>query len=401
MICVFLLGFSSGLPLLLIGSTFRIWMAEAGVELTTIGLFAWAQLPYSLKFLWAPLMDRYRLPFLDRRRGWILVCQLALAVSLALLALNDPASNLWLTAAVCFLVAFCSASQDIAIDAYRREVLKDEELGLGSSVGIAGYRVAMLLAGAGALFVAEGAGWQVAYFAMMGSVLVCIAATLWAPSPSEVQNTPHTLRAAVIEPIKEFLGRSYAWEILLFILLFKIGDQMASDMFGPLYVQIGFSKTQIAEASKFFGFWASIFGGFLGGVILLRQNLFRCLWMFGILQALSTLGFSVLASLGAPSLLALTLVVAFENVSSGMGSAAYVAFIAYLTDKRFTAAQYALLSSLMSVPRVVFGGASGKLATVMGWQIYFLFCTLIAVPGLLMLVRSRRWGMGGDLGRKH
>jgi MFS transporter, PAT family, beta-lactamase induction signal transducer AmpG len=391
MLCVFLLGFSSGLPLLLIGSTFKTWMTELNVSLTTVGLFASVGLPYSLKFLWAPLLDRYQPPLLDRRRGWILVCQIALAVCLAVLAYSNPSTNILLSAVICLLIAFFSATQDISIDAYRREVLRDEELGLGSSMGVGGYRVGMLLAGAGSLAMAQLLSWQAAYLVMAGCMLVAIGATLFSPRAPEHPYKPKTLKAAVVEPLKQFFQRPAALEILVFILLFKIGDQMASDMLNPFYVKMGYQKIEIAEISKIFGFWAVFAGSFLGGALLLRVNLYKCLWGFGILQALSTLGFSWLAVLPAPSLPWLTAVVAFENISSGMGMAAYVAFIGLLTDRRFTAAQYALLSSLMSVPRVIFGSSSGALADMLGWSNYYLFCAAIAIPGMLMLLRSKHW----------
>lgn len=398
MLCVFLLGFSSGLPLLLIGATFKAWMTELGLSLSTVGAFALVQLPYSIKFLWAPLLDRYRPAFLDRRRGWILICQLGLAVALLALAQSDPAVHLGASALICLVIAFLSATQDIAIDAYRREILREEEQGLGASMGVNGYRIGMLVAGAGALAMAQFLSWEAAYRFMAVGVGVSILATLWAPSAPEILSAPRTLRQAVTLPFVEFLKRPAAWEILLFILLFKIGDQMASDMINPFYIKMGYEKVQIAAISKVFGLWATIAGGVLGGVFLLRFNLFRCLWVFGILQAVSTLGFSWLASLPSPSLSGLAVIVSFENLSSGLGTAAYVAFMASLTDKRFTATQYALLSSLMSVPRSVLGSTSGVFAEHLGWVAYFAFCAAIALPGLLMLARSSRWTRPPALG---
>ncbi|MBY0372087.1 AmpG family muropeptide MFS transporter [bacterium] len=391
MLAVFLLGFSSGLPLLLVGGTFKFWMAEAKVNLATIGAFALVQTPYSMKFLWAPLLDRYAPPFLDRRRGWILIFQLALAAALCLFSFFDPQTNLAALAGVCLLVAFLSASQDIAIDAYRREVLHDEEQGLGASFGVNGYRIGLLVAGGGALALAQFFSWATAYRVMGLAMLVSVIATLIAPSVSAKVKAPRNLKEAVVEPFLEFLKRGYAFEILLFILLFKIGDQMASEMFSPFYEQMGYTKLQVAGISKVFGLWATIIGGTIGGLFLVRYPLHSCLWVFGILQIVSTLGFSWLAVLPSPHLDVLTIVVTFENLCGGMGTAAYVGFMALLTDRRFTATQYALLTSFMSVPRIFFGSLSGSVALNLGWTTYFVFCGLIGLPGLLMLLRFNKW----------
>lgn len=389
MLCVFLLGFSSGLPLLLIGSTLKVWLREYGLDLTTIGFFAWLGFPYTLKFLWSPLMDRYTLPFLDRRRGWILVSQLALVVALAAMGCFNPGS-LQVMAALAVIIALLSATQDIAIDAYRREVLQDLELGLGASMGVNGYRLGMLVAGAGALLVADHASWPVAYFSMAACMGVSTIFTLIAPPVGQNAPPPRRLVDAVVQPFVDFFRRNGAIEMLLFILLFKIGDQMASDMLSPFYVDMGFDKTEIGLVSKLYGFWAVLLGGTLGGVIILKLGILRSLVAFGIIQALSTAGFALLASIGH-SVPWLAAVISFENLSSGMGTAAYVAFMAMLSDRRFTATQYALLSSLMGVPRVFFGGWTGWLADKLGWQGFFLFCTAVAVPGLLMLVRAPAW----------
>lgn len=389
MLCVFLLGFSSGLPLLLIGSTLKVWLREYGLDLTTIGFFAWLGFPYTLKFLWSPLMDRYTLPFLDRRRGWILVFQLALVAALFAMGLIDP-GKLGVVAALAFVIAFLSASQDVAIDAYRREVLSDLELGLGASMGVNGYRLGMLLAGAGALLIADNLGWRVAYFSMAAAMGLSTAFTLMAPRVAQEAPPPRRLIDAVVLPFVEYFKRKGAIEMLLFILLFKIGDQMASDMLSPFYVDMQFTKTEIGLVSKLYGFWAVIIGGVLGGIVILKLGVVRSLWTFGIIQALSTAGFALLAKIGH-SVPWLAAVITFENLSSGMGTAAYVAFMGMLSNRRFTATQYALLSSLMGVPRVFFGGWTGLLADRMGWYGFFLFCTLIAIPGLVMLLRAPKW----------
>jgi PAT family beta-lactamase induction signal transducer AmpG len=390
MLSVFMLGFSSGLPFLLIGSTLKAWLKDLNVDLTTIGLFALVGTPYSLKFLWSPFLDRYTLPFLDRRRGWILAMQVALAICMLALSTLQPDQNYSALVAITCAVAFFSATQDIAIDAYRREVLRPEELGLGSSMAVNGYRIGMLLAGAGALTIADQWDWASSYRVMAFAMLSCLVFTLIAPSAEISVQAPKTLKEAVIEPFLEYFKRSGAIEVLIFILLFKVGDQMASDMFTPFYLEIGFTKTEVGLVSKGFGVWASIVGGVAGGILLIRYPLIKCLWLFGALQALSTLGFSWLASVGN-NVSGLAGVVFFENLTSGMGTAAFIAFMAGVCNTKFTATQYALLSSFMGVPRIFFGSASGYLAKNMGWSTYFVFCALIAIPGMLMLFRARKW----------
>jgi MFS transporter, PAT family, beta-lactamase induction signal transducer AmpG len=390
MMAVLLLGFSSGLPLLLIGSTLKAWMKESNIDLTVIGVFALVGMPYTLKFLWAPIMDRFTPPFLDRRRGWILICQLLLIIAFVALALSHPADGAIQIAVVALIIAFFSASQDIAIDAYRREILQEVELGFGSSVAVNGYRMGLLFAGAGALAVADKYSWKVAYLSMAAAMVVSVSFTFLAPPVKAIASAPKTLADAVVKPFVEYFQRKGAFEILAFILLFKIGDQMASDMFTPFYLDIGFTKTEISLVSKVFGFWAVIGGGILGGLIILKIGIHRSLWVFGILQAVSTALFGMLAHFGH-SLPALAWVVGFENLSSGMGTAAYVGYMASICDVRFTATQYALLSSIIGIPRVLLGSTSGFLAKHMGWESYFIFCGLIAIPGLLLLLRIKQW----------
>jgi PAT family beta-lactamase induction signal transducer AmpG len=289
-----------------------------------------------------------------------------------------------------FLVAFFAASQDIVIDAYRRDVLPDNELGLGSSFAVNGYRVALLISGAGALALADHMAWRYVYLIMAAVLVVAMLVTLFSPEPNAAQRPPKNLRDAVVLPFTDFLGRPYAVEILIFILVFKIGDSMASDMFNPFYIGLGFTKTQIAAIAKVFGFWATIGGGLLGGLAMVRIGIPRSLWIFGILQTVSTLGFSVLAHVGN-SLSWLTGIVVFENLCTGMASAAYVGFMSALCNRNFTATQFALLSSLMGVPRVILGSSSGYFAKHLGWGGYFLFCGMLHAPGLLLLLRQQRW----------
>ena len=386
MLVALLMGFACGLPLLLTISVLQAWMKEEGVDLTVIGMMALVGLPYTVKFLWAPFLDRFTLPFLGRRRGWLLVAQVALIFSISGLGFTNPRYNPWMVAFVAFLVTFFSASQDIAVDAYRREDLSDEELGLGSSLYVNGYRVGMLLASGGGLIMADHIPFSMVYLIMAACMLPGVLTTLIAPEPQITLGTPKTIKEAVVDPLAEYFNRQGALWILAFILLYKIGDTMASAMTTPFYLDIGFSKTEIGAIVKLFGFWATIAGTLIGGVLMLRLGINRSLWVFGFLQAISTACFAVLAWIGH-SVPALSGVIAFENLSSGMGTAAYMAFMASITNKRFTATQYALLTSLMGVPRVLASAPTGFLAKNMGWGGFFIACTLIAAPGMLLLLK--------------
>ncbi len=387
MLVALLFGFASGLPLLLTGSVLQAWLRDGGIDLARIGLFALVGLPYTLKFLWSPLFDRYSPGPLGRRRGWLLLTQLAVAAALLLLSAADPApADLTLVSLAALLVAFFSASQDIVVDAYRRESLADAELGLGSALYVNGYRVAMLLAGGGGLILADQLSFAVMYRVMAACMAACVVVTLLSPEPALPAGRPQTLAEAVILPFLDYFRRDGAWLALAFIVLYKLGDTMASAMTTPFYLDLGYSKTEIGAVVKLFGFWATLAGATLGGVWILRVGLARSLWAFGIGQMISTLGFVVLAGAG-PSPGALAAVVAVENFTGGLGTAAFVGFMAALTDRRFTATQYALLSSLMGVPRVILSAPTGWLAESLGWAGFFLACTLIALPGLLLL----RW----------
>jgi len=390
MLVAFVMGFSSGLPLLLTMSVLQAWMTDAGVDLTVIGLMALVGLPYTLKFLWAPFLDRFTLSFLGRRRGWLLVAQIALTASIAGLGQSDPVQNPWLLAFAAFLVTFFSASQDIVIDAYRREDLSDEELGLGSSLYINGYRVGMLLASGGGLIMADHMDFSLVYLILAGCMLPGIITTLLTPEPATPVGTPRTMKEAVIDPLVEYFSRHNAIWILVFVLLYKVGDTMASSMTTPFYLDIGFSKSEIGAVVKLFGFWATIAGGLAGGIFMLRLGINRSLWVFGFLQAVSTAGFALLANVGY-SVPLLSAVIAFENLSSGMGTAAYAAFMASITNKKFTATQYALLTSLMGVPRVLASAPTGFLAKNVGWETFFIACALIAIPGMLLLLKFAPW----------
>jgi PAT family beta-lactamase induction signal transducer AmpG len=395
MLVALVMGFSCGLPLMLTMTVLQAWMTEAGVDLTVIGLMILVGLPYTVKFLWAPFLDRFTLPFLGRRRGWLLTAQVSLMLSIVGLGFTDPANVPWMVAFAAFLVTFFSASQDIVVDAYRREDLSDEELGLGSSLYMNGYRMGMLLASGGGLILADHVPFSVVYMVMAGCLLPGVITTLLAPEPINPAGTPGSMREAVLDPLTDYFSRPNALWILAFILFYKIGDTMASAMTTPFYLDIGFSKTQIGAVVKLFGFWATVTGSLLGGVMMFRLGIYRALWIFGVLQAASTACFAVLARIG-PSVPALSAVIGFENLSGGMGTAAYAAFMASITNKKFTATQYALLTSLMGVPRVVASAPTGFLAKTMGWEGFFIACTLIAAPGMLLLLKFAPWDARDD-----
>ena len=390
MLVAFVMGFACGLPLLLTITVLQAWMKEEGVDLTVIGMMALVGLPYTVKFLWAPFLDRFTLPFLGRRKGWLLVAQVALIFSISGLGFTDPRHNPWMVAFVAFLVTFFSASQDIVVDAYRREDLSDEELGLGSSLYVNGYRVGMLLASGGGLIMADRISFSMVYLIMAVCMFPGVFTTLLAPEPETTLGTPKTMKEAVVNPLAEYFARRGAVWMLAFILLYKIGDNMAGAMATPFYLDIGFSKTEIGTIVKLFGFWAIIAGTLTGGVLMVRLGINRSLWVFGFLQAISTACFALLARIGH-NIPALSGLIAFENLSSGMGTAAYMAFMASITNKKFTATQYALLTSLMGVPRVLASAPTGFLAKNLGWESFFIACTLFAVPGMLLLLRFAPW----------
>ena len=384
MFSMLLIGYSSGLPLLLIGSTLQAWMTDEGVDLTAIGLVSLIGLPYVIKFLWAPLLDRYKLPYFSRRKGWMVLFQVLIVVSILGLSYTNPKTDLSLVLVWAFLIALFSASQDVVLDAYRREILPDEELGLGSSLYVTGYRLAMLVSGALALYLADTLPWKSVYHWLAIFMAPSVLFTIFAPSENQHIPIPANLKAAVLGPLKDFFTRKGAWIMLLFILLYKVGDSMASNMTTPFILDIGYSKTDIAAVAKTFGMMATILGGIVGGTMMLKMNMRFSLILFGTLQAISTLGFSFLPSLPV-SFAALAAVIAFENLASGMGTAAYSAYMASLTNKQFTATQYALLTALMGIPRVILASPTGWMAKQMGWEMFFVVCTIVAIPGMLLL----------------
>jgi PAT family beta-lactamase induction signal transducer AmpG len=398
MLVALLMGFSCGVPLLLTITVLQAWMKAEGVDLAVIGLMTLVGLPYTLKFVWAPVLDRYVIPVFGRRRGWLLIAQTLLMLSIIGLGLSDPAGHPGIMAFVALLVTFFSASQDIVADAFRREDIPDTELGFASSLYINGYRIGMLLAGGGGLILADHMPFAMVYLLMACCLVPGILTTLFAREPKIVGTPPTSMKAAVVEPLVEYFSRAGALWILAFILMYKIGDAMASAMTTPFYLDLGFTNTEIGAVVKIFGFWATIAGALIGGVTTLRIGMYASLWVFGIFQALSTACFALLAHFGH-SIPALAGVIAFENLTSGMGTAAFVAFMAMMTDRRFTATQYALLSSLMGIPRVIASAPTGYAVKIMGWEMFFIACALMAIPGLLILLKSAVFNVRSQTGR--
>jgi PAT family beta-lactamase induction signal transducer AmpG len=365
-------------------------MATEKIDLEVIGVFSLVGLPYTVKYLWAPIMDRFVPPFLGRRRGWMLVTQIGLVLAISVMAFSDPAGATGIFAVLAFLVAFVSASQDVVVDAYRTEVLEPVELGPGAGVHILGYRIAMLTSGAIALILADRLPWKTVYLLMAGSLMVGVVASLFSPEPRLKEKPPASLKEAVVEPFVEFLSRPGALGILLFVILYKLDVVMATALTTPFMLELGFTKTDIGAVTKGFGMAATIVGSLAGGAFVARAGMLASLWLFGVLQSVSTLAFLALARLGHhyPMMVA---AIGLENLCSGMGTAAYAAFLMSLCNKRFTATQYALLTSLMAITRVIVGAPTGFMARALGWELYFLVSMLAAAPGLLLLLRYPRW----------
>jgi len=386
-----LLGFSSGLPLALTGATLQAWLTVSGVDLTTIGMFALVGQPYTYKFLWAPLMDRFTIPLLGRRRGWLVVTQLGLLATIAWMGTVVPERSPWLLAGLALVVAFLSASQDIVFDAYRTDVLGAQERGAGAAVSVLGYRIAMLVSGGLALILADAwLGWRGTYWLMAALMLVGVAATWAAEEPSAPPRAPHTLEQAVREPLGEYFGRDGAWILLALIVLYKLGDAFAGSLSTAFLIRgPGFSLTEVGVVNKWLGVIATIAGALAGGALMARLRLYRSLVLFGVLQAVTNLGYMLLALAGKSYVLMIAAVAA-ENLCGGMGTAAFVALLMAMCERRHSATQYALLSALAALGRVYVGPAAGAMAQRLGWPEFFFATFLIALPGLAMLVWQRR-----------
>ncbi|MBI3935420.1 MAG: MFS transporter [Betaproteobacteria bacterium] len=388
---VLLLGFSSGLPLALTGGTLQAWLTVEDIDIKTIGLFSLVGLPYTLKFLWAPLMDRYVPPLLGRRRGWMVITQLALMAAIASIGALSPRHAAAALAVLALLTAFLSASQDIVVDAYRTDVLRDRERGAGAAVSVLGYRLAMLTSGAIALVIAdEFIGWHATYWLMAGLMMIGVAAALAAPEPELAARPPNTLEQAVVGPLGDFFARREAWLMLGVIVLYKLGDAFAGSLSTAFLIRgVGFSPTDVGAINKGLGLVATIAGALYGGALMVKLGLYRALMAFGVLQAVSNLTFMALAAVGKSYGL-MVAAVGIENVCGGMGTAAFVAFLMALCNPRFSATQFALLSALAAIGRVYVGPAAGMMVDAMGWVQFFFATFVIALPGLLLLWLIRR-----------
>lgn len=399
LICVFT-GFSSGLPLYILLNLVPAWLRTEGISLKAIGAFALIQFPYTWKFLWSPLLDRFAIGALGRRRGWILLTQLGLLATIAWLGTLSPGEDLWWVVYGATALAFLSATQDVALDAYRREILSDAELGLGNSVHVNAYRLAGLVPGSLSLILADHLPWAAVFAVTAAFVLPGMVMALTVREPAASAAPPKTLRSAVVEPFREFVGRA-GWRgatlVLGFIFLYKLGDSMATALATPFYLDMGYSKSDIGLIAKHAGLWPSIVGGLIGGLWMVRIGINRGLWVFGVVQLVTIVGFAWLAyagpftAIGAAERAALAAVIGLEALGVGLGTAAFVAYIARTTHPAYTATQLALFTSLAAVPRTFMNASAGWLVERLGWPDFFWLCTALAVPGMLLLARVAPW----------
>ena len=397
LICIFT-GFASGLPLYILIQLVPAWLRTEGVGLAEIGFFTLVGLPYTWKFLWSPIMDRYTLPFLGRRRGWLLVTQLALMATIAAIGFLKPEFSIGLIAYLAAAIAFFSASQDIVLDAYRREILADHELGLGNSIHVQAYRLSGLVPGSLALILADHLAWHTVFVIVAAFMLVGIIMVLCVDEPERDPQAPRTIKEAVIEPFREFLGRQgfgAAMFVLAFLFFYKLGDNMATALQTPFFIDVGFTLTEIGVVAKFASLIAVIVGGLVGGLVMIVLPINRALWLFGVVQIVSILGFWALAVIG-PNLWMLGFAVAFEYLGVGLGTAALTAFIAKSTNKAFAATQFALFTALAATPRTLAGATTGVIVEYVGWPNFFVLCVALAVPGMLLLFKVAPWSEPTD-----
>jgi PAT family beta-lactamase induction signal transducer AmpG len=399
LICVFT-GFSSGLPLYLLLNLLPAWLRTEGINLKVIGAFALIQFPYTWKFLWAPFLDRYVVPTLGRRRGWMLLTQMALMATVAWMGTLSPHDELSWVAYAATAVAFLSATQDVAIDAYRRELLSNAELGLGNAVHVNAYRIAGLIPGSLSLILADHLPWEMVFAVTALFMLPGMAMTLLVAEPVVAGAPPRTLRDAVVEPFREFIGRAGVRSALLvlgFIFFYKLGDSMCTALATPFYLDMGFSKSDIGLIAKNAGLWPSVVGALLGGLWMMKLGINRGLWLFGVVQVVSIFGFAWMSrigpfmNIGVPEKVALALVIGFEALGVGLGAAAFVAYIARATHPAYTATQFALFTSLAAVPRTFLNATTGWLVEQLGWFDFFMLCAMLALPGMLLLFKVAPW----------
>ncbi len=393
MLTLVFLGFSSGLPLFILINLVQAWLAKSGLDIKAIGLFTLVMFPYPWKFLWSPLMDRFSFGSLGRRRGWMALTQTGLFFAIAVMGLLDPINQLMPIVGCAILVAFLSASQDIVIDAFTREILADNEQGLGAAVKVNAYKIAGLVPGALSLILADHIAWSWVFLITAAFMLPGLVCTLLVKEPQVYGEPPKTLEQAVVLPLREFIARD-GWQqavwILCFVFLYRLGDSMAATLATKFFLDLGFQLTQIGAVAKLTLFWGSIAGGIVGGIWMVRLGINRALWIFGVAQALSILGFALLAYQG-PNLLLLGLVLAAEAFGVGLGTTAFVAFLAKSTDPRYTATQFALFTSLAAVPRTLTTSLIGYIVAATGWFHFFLICFALAIPGMLLLFKVAPW----------
>lgn len=398
LICIFT-GFSSGLPLYLLLNLLPAWLRSEGVDLKTIGFFALIQFPYTWKFLWSPLLDRFSVPGFGRRRGWMLLTQLGLLFAIGSLGGLDPKESIWPILWLAALLALLSGTQDIAVDAFRREILNDNELGLGNAVHVNAYRIAGLIPGSLSLILADRLPWNEVFW-ITGAFMIPGMVMAWLVTEPLVKGAPKTLRQAVTEPFHEFIGRQ-GWRgavmVLGFIFLYKLGDSLCTALATPFYLDMGFTKTDIGLIAKHAGLWPAVIGALLGGLWMIRLGINRALWLFGIVQLVSIFGFAWLASqghytnIGIEERVSLAFVIGLEALGVGLGTAAFVAYIARATHPAYTATQMALFTSLAAVPRTFINASAGWLVEIMGWSSFYWLCAALAVPGMLLLLKVAPW----------
>ena len=398
LICV-LTGFSSGLPLYLLLNLVPAWLKTEGLSLKAIGAFALIQFPYTWKFVWSPFLDRYALPLLGRRRGWMALTMLLLLGAIAWLGTLPPTAELGLVVGLTALIAFLSATLDIVLDAYRRELLPEIELGIGNAIHVNAYKLAGLVPGSLALVLADRLPWPQVFVITALFMAPGLLMTLLVREPVAAARAPRTLRDAVVEPFREFFGRHglrSALLVLAFIFLYKLGDSLCTALATPFYLEMGFSKTEVGLIAKNAGLWPSVIGGLLGGLWMVKLGINRALWVFGVVQWLAIFGFAWLAWLGpaeadAGRLWVLAAVIGLEALGVGLGTTAFVAYMARTTHPAYTATQLALFTSLMAVPRTFINASAGWLVEYFGWFDFFMLCGVLAVPGMLLLFKVAPW----------
>jgi len=392
LICIFT-GFSSGLPLFVLYQLVPGWLRDQGVSLAEIGLFSLIGIPYVWKFLWSPLIDRYSLGGLGRRRSWMLATQVLLLISIAGFGMVSPVENIWSVAYLAVAVAFFSASQDIVLDAYRRELLPDNELGLGNSIHVQAYRFSGLVPGSLAFILADHISWQSVFFIVAAFMILGILLTLFIKELNTEHNKPASLRDAIVLPFKDFIqsnGLKSAGFTLAFLVLYKLGDNMATALQTPFFIDMGFSKTEIGVIAKTSSMIAMTIGIVVGGIVMIKLSINRALWLFGFVQIASILGFAALAEIGHNNV-ALAIAMGFEYLGVGLGTAAFTAFIARTTNPAFAATQIALFTALAVLPRTFANATTGFIVEQIGWTQFYFLCTALAVPGMLMLFKIAPW----------